>query len=56
LKDLGELLDNGTSGLVVVARTNATTMVEDATTRATRRANAQFQADVDAMKKELTTI
>ena len=53
LKDLGEVLDNGTSGLVVVARTNAETMVEDATTRAQRRAKAQLQADVDAMKTDL---
>lgn len=56
LKDLGEVLDNGTSGLVVVARPNAETMVEDATKRAKRRAKAQLQADVDAMKKELGTI
>jgi len=56
LKDLGEVLDNGTSGLVVVARTNVETMVEGATTRAKHRAKAQLQADVDAMKKELATI
>ena len=56
LKDLGEVLDNGTSGLVVVARPNAEAMVEDATTRATHRAKAQLQADVDAMKQELAAI
>ena len=56
LRDLGEVLDNGTSGLVVVARTNVETMVEGATTRAKHRAKAQLQADVDAMKKELATI
>jgi uncharacterized membrane protein len=56
LKELGELLDNGTSGLVVVAATNVETMVEDATKRAKRRTKAQLQADVDAMKKELATI
>ena len=56
LKDLGEVLDNGTSGLVVVARTNAEAMIEDATTRAKHQAKAQLQADVDAMKKELAAI
>ena len=56
LKDLGEVLDNGTSGLVVVAATNAETMVEDATKRAKHQAKAQLQADIDAMKKELATI
>ncbi len=56
LKDLGEVLDNGTSGLVVVARTNAEAMVEGATTRAKHQAKAQLQADVDAMKKELAAI
>ena len=56
LKDLGEVLDNGASGLVVVARTNAETMIEDATTRAKHQAKVQLQADVDAMKKELATI
>ena len=55
LKDLGEMLDNGTSGLVVVARPNAETMVEDATKRAKNRVKAPLQADVDAMKKELAT-
>jgi uncharacterized membrane protein len=56
LKDLGEVLDNGTSGLVVVARTNHETMVEDTTKRAKHQAKAQLQADVDAMKKDLATL
>jgi len=56
LKDLGELLDNGTSGLVVVAATNVETMVEDATTRAQHQAKARLQADIDAMKKELDSL
>ena len=55
-QNLGEVLDNGTSGLVVVARTNAETMVDDVTTRAKHQAKAQLQADVEAMKKELATI
>ena len=56
LKDLGEVLDDGTSGLVVVAAANVETMVVDATTRAKHRAKAQLQADVDAMKKDLAAI
>jgi uncharacterized membrane protein len=56
LKDLGEVLDNGTSGLVVVAATNVETMVKDATKRTKHQAEVQLQADVDAMKKELATI
>src|SRR3954451_21704363 len=53
LKELGELLDNGTSGLVVVAARNVEAMVEDTTKRAKNRAKAPLQANVDAMKKEL---
>jgi len=56
LKDLGEVLDNGTSGLVAVVRTNAETMVEDATRRAKNRVRVPLQADVEAMKKELATV
>jgi hypothetical protein len=50
---LGELLDNGKSGLVVVAATDVEDKVEAAITRAKRRAKTQLQADVDAMKKEI---
>jgi uncharacterized membrane protein len=56
LKDLGEVLDNGTSGLVVVSATNVETMVVDATKRAKHQAKAQLKADVDAMKKDLAAI
>jgi uncharacterized membrane protein len=56
LKDLGEVLDNGTSGLVVVAATNVEAMVEATTKRAKNQAKAPLQADVDAMKKELDTL
>jgi uncharacterized membrane protein len=54
LKDLGELLDNGTSGLLVVAATDVEAKVEAAITRAKKRAKAQVQADADALKKELS--
>jgi len=53
LKDLGELLDDGTSGLVVVAATDVEARVEAAITRAKKRAKAQLQADTDALKKDI---
>jgi len=53
LKDLGELLDNGTSGLVVVAATDVAARVEAAITRAKKRAKAQLQADTGALKQEI---
>ena len=53
LKDLGELLDNGTSGLIVVAATDLEARVEAAITRAKKRVKAQLQADTDALKKDI---
>jgi uncharacterized membrane protein len=53
LKDLGELLDHGTSGLLVVAATDVESRVDAAITRAKKRAKARLQADTDAIKKEL---
>jgi len=53
LKDLGELLDNGSGGLVVVTTTNLQEQVQTTTTRARNRATAQLQADVEAMKQDL---
>jgi len=53
LRDLGELLDNGTSGLVVVAATDVEAKVEAAITRAKKRAKARLQADTDALKKDI---
>ena len=53
LNELGELLDEGTSGLVVVAASDLSDRVEAAITRAKKRAKARLQADVDAMKKEI---
>ncbi len=53
LKELGELLDNGTSGLVVVAAANVEAKVNAAITRAKKRAKAQLQADTDALKQEI---
>lgn len=53
LKDLGELLDDGTSGLIVVAAADVEAKVEAAITRAKKRLKAQLQADTDALKKDL---
>lgn len=53
LKDLGELLDSGTSGLVVVAATDLESKVNAAITRAEKRGEAQLRADTDALKREL---
>jgi uncharacterized membrane protein len=54
LKDLGELLDHGTSGLLVVTATDIEARVNAAITRSQRRAKARLQADNDAIKKEIT--
>ncbi|MCI0365301.1 MAG: DUF1269 domain-containing protein [Phycisphaerales bacterium] len=56
LKDLGELLDRGTSGLLVVAATDVEAKVNAATTRAKKRAKAQLQSDTDALKREIDAI
>jgi uncharacterized membrane protein len=53
LKDMGELLDNGASGLIVVAATDVEAKVDAAITRAKKRAKAQLQADTDALKQEI---
>jgi len=56
LKHLGELLNSGTSGLVVVAASDLETKIEAVITKAKKRAKAQLQADVDAMKKEIESL
>jgi hypothetical protein len=53
LKDIGELLDNGTSGLLVIAATDVEARVDAGITRAQKRAKAQLQADTDALKREI---
>jgi len=53
LKDIGELLDDGASGLLVVAATDVEAKVNAAITRAKKRAKAQLQADTDALKREI---
>ena len=56
LKDLGELLDNGSSGLVVVAASDVEAKVDAAIKRSKKRAKARLQADTDALKKEIEAI
>jgi uncharacterized membrane protein len=53
LKELGELLDNDGSGLVVVAAESVEARVEAATTRAKKQTKARLQKDIDAIKQEL---
>jgi uncharacterized membrane protein len=53
LKDLGELLDHGTSGLLVIAATDVEAKVDAAIKRAQKRGKARVQADADAIKKEI---
>ncbi|HZR57911.1 MAG TPA: hypothetical protein VFA74_13635 [Terriglobales bacterium] len=53
LKDLGELLDYGTSGLLVVAAADLETRADAAITHAKKRAKARLQADTDALKNEI---
>lgn len=54
LKELGELLDHGNSGLLVVAATDFEARINAAITRAEKRATARLQADADALKSELS--
>lgn len=56
LKELGELLDNGTSGLLVVAATDAEAHVEAAITRAKKTAKKELQADTDDLKAAIDAI
>jgi len=56
LKDLGELLDKGTSGLVVVTATDVEARAQAAITRAKKQAKAQLKADSKAIAKELDAV
>src|SRR5262245_10653657 len=53
LKDLGELLDKGNSGLLIVAASDVEAKVDAAITRTKKRAKARLQADINAVKKEI---
>jgi len=53
LKDLGELLDEGQTGLVVIAATDLEAHVERAITRAAKIEKKQLQADDKALEAEI---
>ena len=53
LKDLGELLDEGQSGLVVVAAADVSGRVEQAITRAAKLDQKELKAAEDEIQKEL---
>ena len=53
LKDLGELLDEGQAGLLVIAATDLEAHIERAITRAAKIEKKQLQADEDALKAEI---
>jgi uncharacterized membrane protein len=56
LKELGELLDAGSSGLLVVAAADVAGRVEAAASRAKKQAKARLQADTDALKQEIDAL
>ena len=53
LKELGELLDDGQSGLVLVAATDVEAHIDRAVKRAKKTMKKQLQADADSLKKEI---
>ncbi len=53
LMNLGDLLDEGTSGLVIVAATDLESKVDAAISRARKRVKAQLQADMNALKADI---
>ncbi len=53
LEELGRVLDNGTSGLLVVAATELEDSVAGATTRSNTQARGQLHTDLDTLKQEL---
>ena len=56
LMDLGELLDSGTSGLVVVAATDVADRVEAAISRGKDVLKKQVQLDADGLKADIDTL
>jgi uncharacterized membrane protein len=56
LKDLGELLDDGQSGLVLVAATDVEAHIDRAIKRAKKSMKKQLQADTDSLKKEIDAL
>ena len=56
LKDLGELLDEGGSALILIAATDVQARVDKALTRAKKTLKKEIQADTDSLKKEIDEI
>jgi uncharacterized membrane protein len=56
LKDIGELLDTGTSGLVVVAAADVEARVEAAIVRGKDIAKKQVQLDADGLKADIDSL
>ena len=56
LKELGETLDEGTSGLIVVAASDMEAHVNEAVKRAKKQVKADLQANTDALKKEIDAL
>ncbi|HXY32079.1 MAG TPA: DUF1269 domain-containing protein [Gemmatimonadaceae bacterium] len=56
LKELGELLDRGTSGLIVVAAADVEARVDAAVTQAKKRVKAKLEADIDSLKKQVDLV
>jgi uncharacterized membrane protein len=53
LKELGELLDDGQSGLIVIAATDVEAQVEQAISRAAKVEKKQLRADEKALEAEI---
>lgn len=56
LKELGELLDDGQSGLIVIAATDSEAHVDAAITRAKKTAKKQVQLDADDLKQQIDAL
>lgn len=56
LKDLGELLDEGGSALILIAATDVQARVDKALIRAKKTLKKEIQADTDSLKKEIDAI
>ena len=53
LKELGELLDDGQSGLIAIAASDVEARVEDAISRAAKLEKKDLQADQQALEAEI---
>ena len=56
LKDLGELLDEGGSALILIAATDVQARIDKALVRAKKTLKKQVQADTDSLKKEIDAL